>query len=386
MKYESLALDLVEFSRELFPGLEFIPLHAPQFSSEEERLLVDTVRSTFVSTVGQRVGEFERLIENFTSAKYAVAMNSGTAALHIALLVSGVSENDEVLTQPVTFVATGNAIRYCGADPVFLDIEKATLGLSPDSLEQFLAEHAELRRDGKCWNVRTGRRIMACVPVNSLGHPARIQEIRQICDRYHVKVVEDSAESLGSWIREAHTGLGGDAGILSFNGNKIITTGGGGAIITNNQELASRARHISSTAKKAHNWEFFHDCVGFNYRLPNINAALGCAQMGRISSFLEQKRCNARRYALWAMNHGVESVSEPKDAFSNFWLNAVLLPDRKARDTVLEVTNNNGVMTRPLWTPLNFLPMYKTCLSMDLPVSVDIFNRLVCLPSSASKS
>ena len=310
-------------------------------------------------------------------------MNSGTAALHTALLVLGVCKDDEVLTQPITFVATANAIRYCGADPVFIDIEKETLGLNPNCLADFLESNSEIRQDGYCWNLSTGRRITACVPVNCLGHPARVEENRQVCDLYNIKVIEDAAESLGSWRASVHTGLKGHIGILSFNGNKIITTGGGGALVTNDEELAQKARHLSTTAKRTHEWEYFHDDVGFNYRLPNINAALGCAQILKIAVFLDRKRDNAKRYAAWASDWKVEIVSEPPESSSNFWLNAVLLPDRLARDKILAVTNQHRVMTRPLWTPLTNLPMYSSCFSSGHSISEDIFNRLVCLPSSA---
>ena len=380
---EEIGLELVQLVREIFGADGSVTLHEPQLGVEEEEILAAVVRSGFVSTVGEYVGEFEEDLKAYTGAKCAVAMNSGTAALHVALNVIGVEPDDEVLTQPVTFVATGNAIRYCGAHPVFIDIERETLGMCPDRLASFLEQNATMHSDGQCRNLSTGRRIVACMPVNCLGHPAKIGHIRQVCDPYNIKVVEDAAESLGSWIGKVHTGLKGHLGVLSFNGNKLITTGGGGALLSDDEELALRARHLSTTAKRTHDWDFFHDEVGFNYRLPNVNAALGCAQMKKIKVFLKRKRDIAGRYSKWASDRGVEIISEPIGASSNFWLNAFLMPDRKSRDQVLSITNGQQVMTRPLWTPLTQLPMYKDCLSGGHPNAHDIFDRLVCLPSSA---
>ena len=268
MAREEIGLELVQLVRDMFGTGGPVALHEPQLGAEEEDIALAVVRSGFVSTVGEYVGEFEDALRSYTGSGFAVAMNSGTAALHVALVVIGVSRNDEVLTQPVTFVATGNAIRYCGADPVFIDIERETLGMSPDRLTEFLEGNTEMRRDGQCWNSVTGRRIAACMPVNCLGHPARVDQIRQVCDLYNIKVVEDAAESLGSWVGSIHTGLKSHIGVLSFNGNKLITTGGGGALICNNEELALRAKHLSTTAKRTHEWDLFHDEVGFNYRLP----------------------------------------------------------------------------------------------------------------------
>ncbi len=381
-KSEDLVSRFVPLAREIFGSSEFIPLHAPEFSGCEKSFVLDAIDSTFVSSVGAYVDRFERELEQITGAKHAVATSSGTAALHVSLILVGVESGDEVITQTLTFVATCNAIRYCGADPVFVDVEPSTLGLCPDKLHEFLGEHAEIRDDGCCWNKSTGKRIRACVPVNNLGHPSRVDELASICKSYNLSVVEDAAESLGSIRGEQHAGLAGDVGILSFNGNKIITTGGGGAILTENQELAARAKHQTTTAKLSHPWLFLHDTVGFNYRLPNLNAALGCAQLKQLEQFVEAKRALAKIYENWSATEDLDFVQEPKGAKSNYWLNAVLVKDRETRDEFLEFTNARGVMTRPMWTPMHSLPMYQNCTRTELPVSEDIESKLVCIPSS----
>ena len=367
----------------LFPGDSFIPLHAPRFSAKEKELVLDSLESTFVSTVGEYVGEFETRIAEFTGAQFVTATNNGTAALHTALMLANVQPGDEVITQSLTFVATCNAVRYCGGNPIFVDIDKNTLGLSPDSLLAFLEEYGEVRDDGLCWNRTTNRIMRACVPVHNLGHPARIGDIRQLCNRYNILLIEDAAESLGSLSDGVHTGLTGHIGILSFNGNKIITTGGGGALITDNDEIARQAKHLTTTAKLNHPWLFLHDKVGYNYRLPNLNAALGCAQMEKLPRHIESKRKLAEKYRNWMVGKGVEFVSEPAGARSNYWLNAILLNSKAERDDFLQNTNTVGVMTRPMWTPMHTLPMYRECFKADLKNSDDIESRLVCIPSSA---
>ena len=384
MIHQNFSIDFVEFVRDIFPGDDVIPLHAPCFSGKEREFVLETLDSTFVSSVGEYVIEFENRISSFTGAKFVVATNTGTAALHTALILAGVSTNDEVITQSLTFVATCNAVRYCGADPVFVDVDRDTLGLSPDNLTQFLDQYAEVRDDGKCWNRKSKRIIRACVPMHNLGHPARVRAIKGICDKYNIVVIEDAAESLGSTSQGAHTGLIGRAGVLSFNGNKIITTGGGGALITNDEELAVRTKHRTTTAKQPHPWLFLHDEVGFNYRLPNLNAALGCAQIEKLPEYVEKKRLRAARYKNWMATRDVEFVIEPDGACSNYWLNAILLDSREARDNFLQYTNENGVITRPMWTPMHTLPMYEGCLKGSVARSEDIEARLVCLPSSVS--
>lgn len=373
---------LVDFVRGEYGTDEFIPLHAPRFEGNEERYVLDAIRSGFVSTVGVHVQEFERAIAAFTGAKHAVATVNGTAALHAAMLVGGVVRGDEVITQAVTFVATCNAIRYCGAEPVLVDVSRRTLGMSPESLAGFLERHAEVRDDGLCWNRTTGRVLRACVPMHNFGHPVEIDAIKAICDRYRIVLIEDAAESLGSYYRGRHTGLVGTHAAISFNGNKIITTGGGGMIVTDDDEIARKARHITTTAKKPHSWLYIHDELGYNYRLPALNAALGCAQVEVLPDYVERKRALAKRYAAWFDGQGYRFVLEPEGAKSNYWINAFLVGGREERDRVLEYTNANGVMTRPVWTPMHTLDMYGGCPRTELPNTEWLDDRLVNVPSS----
>lgn len=374
--------ELVAFVRDQFGTNDFIPLHAPRFEGKEKEYLLDTIDSTFVSTVGAYVTQFEEKIIQYTGARYAIATVNGTSALHAALLVAGVQRNDEVITQPLTFVATCNTIRYCGAEPVFVDIERTTLGMSPDSLADFLDHYAEIRGDGLCWNKQTQRVIRACLPMHNFGHPVRVNEINELCIRYNIKLVEDAAESLGSFYDGTHTGCFGALAVISFNGNKIITTGGGGMIITDDEDLAQRAKHITTTAKKPHPWLYVHDELGFNYRLPNLNAALGCAQMELLPGYIERKRALADRYAKWFPDKGYEFIVEPNKTKANYWINAFLTNSREERNSVLKYTNENKVMTRPAWTPMHTLDMYKGCLRVDLSNTEWIEERLVSIPSS----
>lgn len=369
--------------REIYGTDKTIPLHAPTFSEREQEAVVKAVESTFVSSVGPDIEQFERDIASVTGAKRAVAVSSGTAALHVALFVQGVKRGEEVITAPITFVATCNAIAYCGADPVFVDVDSDTLGLSPIYLAQFLEEFGEIRDDGYCWNTASNKKIRVCLPVHNLGHPARVEEIATICQKYNIAVVEDAAESLGSFQRSRHTGLVGAIGTLSFNGNKIITTGGGGALITDNLDLADKIKHITTTAKKPHPWLFQHDQIGFNYRLPNLNAALGIVQLTRLDDFLVNKRRLTQVYREWFSNQpAVDFFLEPEGARSNYWLNAVALTDRHERDRFLEVTNEAGVMTRPMWTPMHTLPMYSKCQRTSLANAEQIASTFVNVPSS----
>lgn len=375
------ANQLVEFVRDIYQTDDFIPLHAPRFHSNEKVYLLDAIDSTFVSTVGEYVNRFEQQVAEYTGAKYAVATVNGTSALHTALLVAGVQRNEEVITQALTFVATCNAIRYCGAEPVFVDVERATLGMSAESLQEFLQQNAEIRSDGQCWNKVTNCLIRACVPMHNFGHPVDIYAIRKLCDDFRIQLVEDAAESLGSWYDSRHTGTFGRVAAISFNGNKIITAGGGGAVITDDAEIARHTKHITTTAKQPHPWLYIHDEVGFNYRMPNINAALGCAQMEALPDYVENKRALAGRYAKWFASSGYDFIQEPSGGRSNYWLNAFLTNSRDERDSILEQTNQNGVMTRPVWTPLHTLDLYRDCYRMDLPVTEWIEERLINLPS-----
>jgi len=374
--------EFIRFVRELYNSDDFIPLHAPVFLGNEKRYLQETIDSTFVSSIGSFVEQFENDVAEYTGAKYAIATVNGTAALHIALQLAGVKQNDEVITQSLTFVATSNAVRYCQAIPVFVDIDKTTLGLSPSSLEAFLHEHGEIRDDNYCWNKATNRRILACLPMHAFGFPVDLDEVKRICDQYHIALVEDAAESLGSAYKQKHTGLLGKTAACSFNGNKIITTGGGGMILTSDESLAVNAKHITTTAKVPHQWDFVHDEVAYNYRLPNLNAALGVAQMERLPDYVANKRETAELYQQWGTRQGVEFVKEPENTQSNYWLNVLVTESRQERDTLLEATNAAGVMTRPCWTPMHQLPIFQNCMATEMKNTDWIFDRLVSVPSS----
>jgi len=408
---------IIDFIRTLYPGRKTIPLHEPYFGGNEKKYLMDCIDSTYVSSVGMYVDRFEQMIREFTAAKFAVATVNGTAALHVALLLAGVQKGDLVITQPLTFIATSNAITYCGAEPVFIDIDRQTLGLSADALEAWLRVNVDIvdrgldgrdslegldsigkwlpsqrskqrsaqpsKHQGVCIHKARRKRISACVPMHTFGHSCEIDRIVEICRRYHITVVEDAAESIGSYYKGRHTGTFGKLGILSFNGNKTITTGGGGMIPTNDEELGRLAKHITTTAKKPHPWNFEHDMTGYNYRLPNINAALGCAQMEQLPEILANKRETAQKYKEFFSDlPETEYIDEPADCRSNFWLNAILLPDRETRDDFLQYTNDNKVMTRPAWTLMTKLPMYRDSISGNLDQSEDFALRLVNLPSS----
>lgn len=373
---------IIDFIRSLYPDRDFIPLHEPHFGGNEKKYLEDCIDSTFVSSVGKYVDRFEEMIREFTGAKCAVATVNGTAALHIALLLAGVQRNDLVITQPLTFIATCNAISYCGAEPVFIDIDRRNLGLSADALEVWLAANSVLEGES-CYHIGSRQRLAACVPMHTFGHPCQIDRIVEICERYHIPVVEDSAESIGSYYKGRHTGTFGKLGVLSFNGNKTITTGGGGMIITNDDELGKLAKHITTTAKVPHPWEFVHDMTGYNYRLPNVNAALGCAQMEQLPETLANKRETARLYQeFFASLDGITYVSEPRDCVSNYWLNVILFSNLEARNVFLQQSNASKVMTRPAWTLMNKLAMFSKAISGDLEISEDIESRLVNIPSS----
>ena len=372
----------IDFIRELYGQKEFVPLHEPYFNGNEKAYLIDCIDSTFVSSVGKYVDRFEQMTADFTGAKYAIATVNGTAALHIALVLSGVERDDEVITQPLTFIATCNAISYIGAHPVFIDVDMDTMSLSPEKLEHFLKKGTQ-QIDGRCTNKETGKTIKAIVPMHTFGHPAKMEAISQLAKQYNISLIEDAAESLGSYCNGVHTGLFGTMGTLSFNGNKTITTGGGGMIITNDEKIAKRAKHITTTAKVPHRWEFNHDGIGYNYRLPNLNAALGCAQLETLPGILENKRETANRYQeFFDKMDDIEFITEPKGCTSNYWLNAVLLKDRENRDKFLETTNNNGIMTRPIWKLMNRLPMFKKAQCDNLDNSAWLEDRVVNIPSS----
>jgi perosamine synthetase len=371
---------LLGFVRGIF-GDDLIPLHRPIFIGNERQYLNECIDSNFVSSVGPKVEQFEKQVARFTGARFAVATVNGTAALHIALNLAGVQCDDEVLTQALTFVATSNAIRYNGANPVFIDVDRDTMGMSPVALERFLCRYAE-RREGCIRNKQTGRRITACVPMHTFGIPCRIEEIARICTEWGIALVEDSAESLGSYVGGRHTGTFGICGTLSFNGNKIITTGGGGMVITNDEAIANRCRHMTTTAKLSHAFEFRHDEVGYNYRLPNLNAALGCAQMEQLPWILAVKRQLAEKYRALVSEYGVVMAQALPGTIANHWLIAIALRDRKERDLLLGESNAQGVMTRPIWRLMSELPMYRHCQHDGLDNSRWLEERVVNLPSS----
>lgn len=372
----------IEFVRDLYGRNDFIPLHEPRFIGNEKQYLIDTIDSTDVSSIGKYVDDFESAVADYTGAGYAIATINGTAALHTALVLADVRSGDEVITQSFTFVATCNAIRYCNAEPIFVDVSRETLGLSAQSMSAFLEENCEIRNDEHCWNKQTNRIVRACIPMHSFGFPVQLDEISQLCRRYNIALVEDAAESLGSIYKERHTGTVGSLSALSFNGNKIITTGGGGMLLTNDKTLADRAKHITTTAKIRHQWAFNHDETGFNYRLPNLNAALGLAQMESLPAILEGKREVANRYQEWGKDNGIQFVKEPAQAKANYWVNTAITEDISQRDTMLEQTNNNNVMTRPAWTPMHQLSMNSRCQKTDLTNTEWLQQRVVNVPSS----
>jgi perosamine synthetase len=373
---------IIQFIREKYDTPEgFIPLHEPRFNGNEKKYLNECIDTTFVSSVGKFVTRFEEMIAEFTGAKHAIAAVNGTAALHISLLLCDVKPEDEVITQALTFIATANAIAYTGAKPVFVDVDMDTMGLSPKSLEAFLVENTN-QKNGFCFNNTSGRRIKACVPMHTFGHPCRIDEIISICNQYNIDVVEDAAESLGSYFKGQHTGTFGKFGTLSFNGNKTITTGGGGMILTNDDELGKLAKHITTTAKVPHRWEFMHDMTAYNYRLTNLAAALGCAQMEQLPGFLLQKRKLTESYSVFFKQLEIEFVTEPRNSTSNYWLNTLILNDKTEQSSFLEFMNDNNIMVRPVWQLMNRLVMYKDCQCGSLENTEWLADRVVNIPSS----
>ncbi|MBU1370218.1 MAG: LegC family aminotransferase [Bacteroidetes bacterium] len=417
--------EIISFIRQLYKTPEgFIPLHAPVFAGNEKKYLNECIDSTFVSSVGRFVDLFEEKMAEYTGAKKAVVCVNGTNALHLALMMVGVERDTEVITQPLTFIATANAISYCDAHPVFLDVDLDTLGLSPTALRNWLEQNVDLVKEhdptklsklhnpSKPYvsiNKNTRRKISACVPMHTFGHPCRIDEIVEICNEYNIPVVEDAAESLGSYYKGQHTGTLGKIGVLSFNGNKILTTGGGGMLLFQDEELAKKAKHLTTQAKAPHAWEFVHDEIGYNYRMPNINAALGLAQLEQLSMFLESKRKIAYAYQTFFTNLNqtnlskpsklshpsthkqindstIQHIPEPSNASSNYWLNCLLLPNCQERDKFLKHTNEQGVMTRPAWQLMSNLPMFAFCETDELKNAKEISERLVNIPSSVLKA
>lgn len=374
---------VIDFIHNIYGTSDYVPLSVPVFKGNEKKYLEECIDTTFVSSVGKFVDRFEDEMAKYTNSKKAVVCVSGTNALHMSMMLVGVERNDEVLTQALTFIATCNAISYIGAHPVFIDVDKSTMGLSPISLKEWLCKNAFIK-DGVCYNKNSGRRIKACVPMHTFGHPTRIVEIADICNEYHIELVEDAAESIGSTYKGKHTGTFGKVGAISFNGNKTITTGGGGMLLFQDEELGALGKHLTTQAKIPHRWEFKHDHIGYNYRMPNINAALGCAQLEMLDEIIESKRKIASQYIEFFKNvDDIQFFVEPENSRSNYWLNAVILKDKQAQLEFLQETNDNKVMTRPIWELMNNLDMFKHCEHDGLKNTIWFADRVVNIPSSA---
>lgn len=372
--------ETISYIKSLYPQQDFIPLHEPRFTGNEKRYVNEAIDSTFVSSVGAFVNQFEDMIKAYTGAKYAVAVVNGTAALHMALMLAGVKRGELVITQALSFIATCNAISYIDAEPVFVDVDPNRLGMSVTALEQFLQQVKV--ENGEAIHQPSGKRVAACVPMHTFGFPTEIDRIVALCNQYGIPVVEDAAESLGTTYKEKHTGTFGLLGTYSFNGNKTVTCGGGGIIVTDNEELGKMAKHLTTQAKVPHRWAFFHDHVGYNYRCPNLNAAMACAQLEQLENFVANKRETAAQYEQFFANTSFTFIKEPAESRCNYWLNAVLLKDEAERDAFLAVSNDAGVMTRPVWALMHRLPMFAHCMHDGLANSINIESRLVNIPSS----
>ena len=379
-----LAPNIYKALRQVLPSEDYTPLHEPSFSGNEWKYVKECLDTGWVSSAGNYVDRFERDLEVYTGVKHAVATVNGTSALHVCLELVGVQPNDEVLLPALTFVATANTVCYCKAIPHFVDSTEETLGLCPEKLNDYLGEVAEIK-SGQCINRQSKRRIKAVIAMHTFGHPVDLDPLVEVCKKYHLYLVEDAAESLGSYYKGHHTGNWGALSALSFNGNKIITTGGGGAVLTNDTNLANKAKHLTTTAKVEHRWEYIHDHIGYNYRLPNINAALGCAQLEQLPKYLKSKRILAQRYQkVFEKVAGVRFYTESKDTHCNYWLNVLLLDESLTleRDSILAMTNDKKIMTRPAWKLLSNFPMFKDHPKMNLNIAESLERRLVNLPSS----
>ena len=373
--------ETISFIQDYYNTKDFIPLHEPRFCGNEKKYVMDTIDSTFVSSVGAYVDKFEEMMQGISKTKKAVAVVNGTAGLQVALRLAGVNPGDEVITQALTFVATANAIVYNNAHPVFLDVDLETMGLSPVAVENFLEEYGEIRGEF-CFNKKTNKKIAACLPMHSFGFPVRIDELLKVCKKWKIPFVEDAAESLGSYYKDQPTGSFGELGVFSFNGNKIVTSGGGGAIVTNNLTLGEKAKYLTTTAKKPHTYEYVHDELGYNYRMPNLNAALACAQLENLNLFLNKKRELAGEYARFFKNMSIKFRQEMPDTKANYWLMAVELDSREERDFFLKITNEAKVMTRPIWQLMYKLPMYQQCFKDEQKNAEFLEDRIVNISSS----
>lgn len=381
MKYES----TIHFIKQIYKNVDHVLLHAPAFIGNEKKYLDDCIDTTFVSSVGKYVDRFEDAIAKYTGANRAVVCVNGTMALFMALKLCGIKPDEKVITQPLTFIATANAIAYCYAHPVFLDVDEDTMGLSPTKVRLWLERNAAVKSDG-CYDKHSGKKIRAVVPMHTFGHPVKIDDFVKLCDEWKLALIEDAAESIGSFYKGRHTGTYGEIGCMSFNGNKTITCGGGGILLFQNKEKGDYAKHITTQAKIPHRWEFKHDAIGYNLRMPNINAALGCAQLECIDTILANKRETSRMYKDFFSNtDDISFFDEPKDCKSNFWLNAVLLRDKRERDIFLAETNDNGIQTRPIWELMNRLPMFISATRGDLATAEMFADRIVNIPSGYRK-
>lgn len=372
--------EINQFIRHKYNNKKIIHLHEPVFIGNEKKYLNECIDSSYVSSVGPFVNKFENLLQNITGSKKNIPVVNGTSGIQVALNLVGVKKNDEVITQSLTFVATVNAIAYNNAHPIFLDVDIDTMGLSSNSVSDFLDKYGELRDDG-CYNKSTGRRISACLPMHTFGFPVHLDELIKVCKLWKIPIVEDAAESLGSLYKGKPTGTFGEVGVYSFNGNKIITTGGGGVIVTNNIKLGDRAKFLTTTAKEDHHYEFIHNELGYNFRMPNINAALGCAQLENLPIFLEYKAKLANEYSVFFENRGIKFRKETENTKANYWLMCLELESKKDRDLFLEQTNNSGIMTRPIWQLMFRLPMYKNCQKDSQKNARFLEQRIVNIPS-----
>lgn len=380
----SLAEEIIGAIRTVI-GNKPVALHEPRFKGNELKYIKECIESTYVSTAGRFINQFEDELCSITGSRYAVGIVNGTEALHVSLLLAGVKQKDEVLVPTLSFVATANAVRYCEAVPHFLDCEECTLGINPHAIREYLKSISEIRNK-QCFNKKTGCRIHALVPVHVFGHPCNLEGLLGVARDFNLVLIEDSAESLGSFYYGKHTGTFGKLGTMSFNGNKTVTTGGGGVILTQDKEMAVRAKHLTTTAKLNHKWEYNHNEVGFNYRIPNLNAALGCAQLEQLTNFLESKRLLYTRYrAAIADIDGVKLFSEPEGCRSNYWLQTLCVAENESyqRDNILQATNDVGLMTRPVWKLLHTLKPFRNSPRAPLPVAESLERRLINIPSSA---
>jgi len=375
--------EIIDFVKLQYPKQDFIPLHAPVFNGNEKSYILDTIDSTFVSSVGAYVDKFEIMMAELSKTQKAVAIVNGTSALQVALRLSGVQNGDEVLTQALTFIATINAIIYNGASPVFLDVDIDTMGLSPNAVQAFLEEYGELR-EGVCYNKKTNKKIAACMPMHTFGFPMHLDELIAICNKWNIPVVEDAAESIGSEYKGMPTGSFGKLGVFSFNGNKIVTSGGGGAIVTNDLDLGIKAKHLTTTAKVPHPYEYVHDEIGYNFRMPNLNAALACAQLEQLTSFIQNKRALALEYNTFFKTKGINFRTELPNTKANYWLMCLQLDNKKERDFFLKETNENKVMTRPIWQLIFKSPIYSSFQRDAQETAIYLEERIVNIPSSCN--